>query len=193
MEGRRGNRYSTRHRGLIRFTGGPPRQLSAVETWKPMASYVEYSCPHCGSLAVIPLTRIERAEVAPCPACHQPVRRNRAALATNWMLCCMFYAAVVLAPLSVLSLFAVQGVSDFWLKLLTALCLAMLGAAAVGLPAYIYGYFFAEFRTSGSAGLDQSGIARNPGANGPAVCSICGAGLRGGEKQAGLWSYCRRT
>src|SRR5262245_31670582 len=162
---------------------------SAVEAWKRMAIYVEYSCPHCGSIAVMPLTRIERAEVALCPACHQPVRRNRAALATNWMVCCMFYAAVFLVPLSVLILLAVQGVSDFWLKLLTALCLGMIGAAAVGLPAYVYGYFFAAFRTAGSTGLDQCVIRRNGGS---AVCSISGADLQGREKQAGLCHTCRR-
>lgn len=101
----------------------------------------------------------------------------------------MFYAAVVLVPLSVLILLAVEGASGLWLKLLTALVLGMLGAGAVGLPAYVYGYFFAEFRTAGSTGADQSGISRTAGS---AVCSICGATLQGREKQAGLCNTCRR-
>src|SRR5262249_37154065 len=103
-----------------------------------MAVYIEYRCPHCGSLTVIPFTRIERAEVAPCPACHQPVRRDRAALATNWMACGIFYAAVFLLPLSVLIMLVAEELAPgFWLNLLTAHSLGAMGAGAVGLPAYV--------------------------------------------------------
>ena len=75
-----------------------------------------------------------------------------------------------------------------WLNLLAALSLGAMGAAAVGLPAYVYGYFFAEFRTGGSTDLNRSGT----GGGDSEVCSICGASLRRGEKKARLCTTCQR-
>src|SRR5262249_23462172 len=141
-----------------------------------MAIYVSYSCPHCGSAAVIPFTRIEWAEVTPCPSCHRPVQRTKDAFAANWAVCCMFYAAVFLLPSSALLAFVANGGGSLWLKLLTAVSLGMIGVAAVGVPAYIYGYFFAGFGTGVSTDSDHRGFAGG-------VCSICGADLRGNEKQ----------
>src|SRR5262249_60689460 len=116
------------------------------------------------------------------------VRGAGPALAPTGLAGSFFMAQFFSLRLSVLFMrVAGGGAPGFWLTLLAALSLGAMGAGAVGLPAYVYGYFFAEFRTAGSTDLDRSGT----GGGDSEVCSICGASRRRGGKKARVCSTCQ--